>query len=115
MQRDFRFGQIVAWSGTLESIPAGFRLCDGTQNTPDLRDRFIVGPDLTFAVGQEGGTLTHAHDFTSDLHRHNTPAGAAINQAPILNRLTSYETVTGTTDDSANVPPYYALFFIMSN
>lgn len=40
-------GAIIMWSGT--SIPYGWTLCDGTNDTPDLRGRFIVGykPDDT--------------------------------------------------------------------
>ena len=36
-------GLIVMWSGAIAEIPPGWALCDGTQGTPDLRDRFIVG------------------------------------------------------------------------
>jgi hypothetical protein len=36
-------GSIIAWSGSVASIPDGFRLCDGTSGTPDLRNRFIIG------------------------------------------------------------------------
>lgn len=34
-------GGIIMWSGT--TPPAGWALCDGTNNTPDLRGRFVVG------------------------------------------------------------------------
>jgi microcystin-dependent protein len=34
-------GVIVMWSGA--TIPSGWAVCDGTNNTPDLRGRFIVG------------------------------------------------------------------------
>jgi microcystin-dependent protein len=46
-------GGIITWSGALAAIPAGWRLCDGTGGTPDLRDRFILG---TSAGQQPGGT-----------------------------------------------------------
>jgi hypothetical protein len=36
-------GVIVMWSGSFASIPAGWKLCDGSSGTPDLRNRFIVG------------------------------------------------------------------------
>ena len=36
-------GAILLWSGSTGSIPSGFVICDGTNSTPDLRDRFIVG------------------------------------------------------------------------
>ena len=36
-------GVILAWSGAITSIPSGWALCDGSNNTPDLRGRFILG------------------------------------------------------------------------
>jgi hypothetical protein len=34
-------GGIILWSGGV--IPAGWALCDGSNGTPDLRDRFVIG------------------------------------------------------------------------
>lgn len=34
-------GTIVAWTGSVP--PNGWNFCDGTNGTPDLRGRFIVG------------------------------------------------------------------------
>lgn len=36
-------GGIIMWSGSATAIPTGWALCDGGNNTPDLRERFIVG------------------------------------------------------------------------
>ena len=36
-------GIIVQWSGSIESIPNGWALCDGYGGRPDLRGRFILG------------------------------------------------------------------------
>jgi microcystin-dependent protein len=37
-------GGIIMWSGTIANIPTpGWALCDGSNSTPDLRNRFIVG------------------------------------------------------------------------
>lgn len=36
-------GAIIMWSGDPVKLPAGWNLCDGTNGTPDLRGRFIVG------------------------------------------------------------------------
>jgi microcystin-dependent protein len=68
-------GAIILWSGATNAIPTGFVLCDGTNSTPDLRNRFVVGAGSTYAVGATGGadsvTLTsdqmpsHSHTATS--------------------------------------------------
>jgi hypothetical protein len=54
-------GIIVVWSGSIASIPASYFLCNGTNGTPDLRDRFIVGAGSTYAVNAIGGSIGHAH------------------------------------------------------
>jgi len=49
-------GVITMWSGSATSVPVGWTLCDGTDGTPDLRDRFIVGAGGAYASGDTGGT-----------------------------------------------------------
>lgn len=51
-------GCILIWSGSVGSIPSGFVLCNGSNSTPDLRDKFIVGAGNTYSVGQTGGATT---------------------------------------------------------
>lgn len=36
-------GMIMIWSGPADKIPTGWVLCDGTNGTPDLRDKFVLG------------------------------------------------------------------------
>jgi hypothetical protein len=58
-------GLISMWSGSADSIPKGWALCDGNNGTPDLRDRFVVGAGSLYAKGAAGGTvvkdLSHTH------------------------------------------------------
>ena len=71
-------GVIVAWSGTIASIPKGWALCDGNNGTPDLRDRFIIGARKdsngsanTEVLGsplQTGGSVTHNHSGLTGSH-----------------------------------------------
>lgn len=78
-------GVILMWSGTINNIPTGWVICDGNNNTPDLRGRFIAGYDSRDpefnSIGKIGGeskhTLTslemptHSHGMdNSGEHRH---------------------------------------------
>jgi len=49
-------GAIVVWNGIISNIPIGWKLCDGTSGTPDLRDRFIVGAGSSYSVNDTGGS-----------------------------------------------------------
>jgi microcystin-dependent protein len=56
---------IVLWYGSVANVPPGWAVCDGTNGTPDLRDKFILGAGSTYNYGQSGGsanvTLSNAH------------------------------------------------------
>ncbi len=51
-------GGIIMWSGSIASLPPNWKVCDGTNGTPNLRDRFIVGAGSTWNVGNTGGVST---------------------------------------------------------
>ena len=149
-------GGIFLWSGSIGSIPAGYVLCNGSNGTPDLRDRFVVGAGSTYSVDATGGSanaivVTHTHTFsetTSVIAAHNhlsyvcddssTPfynatavsglgtggVNQGIGEARNFTSTTSdagshSHTVSGTTSSAgnsgtnANLPPYYALCYIM--
>ena len=50
----FPVGGIIMWSGSVASIPSGWVLCDGTNSTPNLSDKFVVAAGSTYAVGDTG-------------------------------------------------------------
>ena len=74
-------GIIAVWSGSQGSIPSGWYLCNGSNGTPDLRNRFIVGAGSgsNYSVGNTGGSDTvtlstsqiPAHSHTTNNHSHN--------------------------------------------
>jgi microcystin-dependent protein len=84
-------GIIRMWSGTIANIPTGNVLCDGTNGTPNLADKFIMGTTTPATMNTTGGsnttTLTttqlpaHTHTASSGVqsanHTHNTyiPSG----------------------------------------
>lgn len=57
-------GIILLWSGSIASVPSGWALCNGSNGTPDLRDRFVVGAGNTYSVGDTGGANTVTLDAT---------------------------------------------------
>lgn len=59
-------GMIVMWSGAIATIPTGYALCNGSNGTPDLRNRFVMGAGSTYTPGNKGGSanavnVTHKH------------------------------------------------------
>jgi microcystin-dependent protein len=74
-------GIIAVWSGAEGAIPSGWYLCNGSNGTPDLRNRFIVGAGSgsSYSVGDTGGSNTvtlstsqiPAHSHTTNNHSHN--------------------------------------------
>lgn len=65
-------GMIILWLGTLASIPGGWVLCDGSNGTPDMRDRFTLMAEVLEDVGITGGSTTHYHSGT---HKHTAISG----------------------------------------
>ncbi|MCL1939921.1 MAG: hypothetical protein FWG04_04605 [Desulfovibrionaceae bacterium] len=61
-------GAIIMWSGAIANIPTGWALCDGQNDTPDLRNRFIVGAGDGYTVGTTGGASAHVHAITVQAH-----------------------------------------------
>ena len=126
-------GVIWMWNSSAASIPLGFQLCDGTNGTPDLRDRFVVGAGNTYTVNSTGGSadavvVSHSHSVTDPGHTHSTSvnpnftAGGAegggrdsVGQtASVTGSAATGITVasTGVSGTNANLPPYYALCYI---
>jgi hypothetical protein len=132
-------GLIAIWSGSTGSIPSGWVICDGSNGTPNLRDSFVIGAGNNYAVGAAGGSAnsivvshTHTATVTDPGHAHNFTIPVTPNYQVQGNDLTvpqgfnsGYTTDTSTTGISvtnqstgvsgtgANLPPYYALAFIM--
>ena len=50
---------IIMWSGLLADIPKGWFLCDGTNGTPDLIEKFVLGAPAATNPGSEGGENEH--------------------------------------------------------
>lgn len=96
-------GVIVMWSGTIANIPTGWRLCDGTNNTPDLRNRFIVGAHSGAGIGTIGTSGPGFNAGTGALNANYTPGdtgGLTAHQLTIA-ELASHTHTVGSRDSTA--------------
>ena len=153
-------GGIIMWSGTIASIPSNWRLCNGGNGTPDLRNRFVIGAsidDATIGTGGSGGVtkahtsietptnyvtggskdavvVSHSHGVTDPGHQHNfaykggdgalwsisgppdpwSGAGGETRERLTTTKTTGITiTSEGQSGTNKNLPPYFALAFIM--
>lgn len=119
-------GGIIIWSGASTAVPSGWALCDGTNGTPDLRGRFVLGENEDHAHGKTGGsekvTLTveqmPSHRHTLSLVK-NGAANGNYDYPPATSSATAISVVndpinaTGSSQPHSNMPPYYVLAYIM--
>ena len=115
----FVTGMIIAWYGNTGNIPTGFVLCDGNNNTPDLRDRFIVGAGSAYSPGDTGGSkdavlVSHFHTTENFVGRSNyaEPRNFGVGTDGNLNSTGNTDT-KGEDGTNKNLPPYHALCYIM--
>lgn len=111
-------GGIIMYSGAFEDIPPDFKLCDGTNGTPDLRSTFIAGynesdPDHN-EIGKTGGSKTvilteaqmpkHTHETSQEGgHSHTYADSYYIETA---SELSGKPKVPGTSQET--LPGSYA-------
>jgi len=136
-------GGIILWSGTIATIPDGYKLCNGNNGTPDLRNKFILGAYSDNASvaypnvppNNTGGSanaivVTHNHGLTggsasgtfltgvtSLREGRKTGSTFAVDSITTTSASVSYTKPTvnneGSSGTNANIPPYYALAYIM--
>ena len=152
----FTTGMIMMWSGTIATIPSGWLLCNGSNGTPDLRDKFVIGAtqddsgaaktNVTGSLTQTGGSkdasvVSHSHtaSVSDPGHTHTTTLNVrrganalytsaawgggdrqdATNVVGTSNGNSTGISVGISTEGSSgtnqNLPPYYALAFIMKS
>jgi hypothetical protein len=144
----FVTGMIMMWYGTVATIPSGWFLCNGSNSTPDLRNKFVIAADadsggvakttVTGAATQSGGTadavvVTHTHVATDTGHTHTTTAfgapgaqlsggggsgtalGAITSSTNTALNITNAAPVGSVSGTNQNLPPYYALCYIMKS
>ena len=133
-------GTVTAFSGTFKDgypvnkntglVDKEWHLCDGTNGTPDLRNRFIYGGDGT-NNGATGGETSHtltepelpvftpsirtsmdeSRPNSNSLWHHDRDKVAAGSDSPIMSSAPLAS--IGGNQPHNNMPPYYVLAFMM--
>ena len=126
-------GAIIMWSGA--SPPNGWQLCDDSAEAiaagaPNLTDKFVIGAGSTYSLGAAGGSANstlpaHSHgsgtlsstassDITASTNALAGSSFAAPSAWSAASASISGSTASeGSSGTNANLPPYYALAFIM--
>lgn len=102
-------GCIVMWSGTIATVPSGWRLCDGTNNTPDLRDKFVIGARLD-SNSRAQTTVTGTNTYTGGTkdaqivqHSH-TATSSATSTASVSSDTNSWSATIRAEDGATLIP-----------
>ena len=124
-------GTILLYIGNLDDIPHGWALCDGTNGTPDLRDRFITGAGNIYHIDDTGGENfhqlsieempSHNHLFVGDDdivypwgvtgQRIQYDAESVPEYRP--GGHIGYTSFSGNNQLHENRPPYHAVYYII--
>lgn len=116
----FPIGTIVPYAGTA-AVPTGWAICDGTQGTPDLVNRFAKGASDAEPPGTTGGAATRTLSSSEHLVEHDhgdlaAPAQATIttSEAPAhehvqrSDRGAAYQAIIDSTPGSDTTPIYWS-------
>lgn len=131
-------GAVMLWKGSYATIPDGYQLADGTNGTPDLRGKFLMGIASTEGddnLLETGGESSHTNTLgalsTSSAHTHNVymnSSGALVNaqsggatQVAMAGHNHAWSAVTGSSGAhthtgaytaSDHLPPYTKYYWI---
>ena len=136
-------GGIILWSGTVASIPDGYALCNGSNGTPNLRNKFILGAFSDTASvaypnvppNNTGGSadailVSHNHKFniggtekttisvTTGVEEKDETVDESGENVQVLEEVKAENSnvsivAKGSSGTNANIPPYYCLAYIM--
>jgi len=90
-------GVVCMWSGAVSAIPTGWSLCDGSNSTPDLRGKFIIGAGSTVAsvTAKAGASVTGSISGTT-LTVSAVASGGVISVGDTVSHASILQTATIT-------------------
>ena len=100
-------GGIIMWSGTIAGISTltGWALCDGTNGTPDLRNRFIVGAHSGVGIGTSAtaGPVISADAATNPNYTPGNVGGETSHQLTIAELASHTHALTNIIGDQGGI------------
>jgi hypothetical protein len=136
---EFPIGGIVMLNASIANRPLKTQLCNGANDTLDLRDYFVYGAAVDGDVGVSGGAATHTHNNVdtgaAGSHSHTTApvitgtgnntnmaseyAGTQVSAGghghswgPTTGVDADHVHTLGVTGSGSNLPPYLKLYFV---
>ena len=86
---------IAFWDNS--NIKSGFYLCNGSNSTPNLTDKFLKGAGTGANAGGTGGSSTHTGHTITHTHTETGHTHARVQSGSYTN-TTNFETASGTAD-----------------
>ena len=94
-------GSIIMWNGSSSNIPSGWHICNGENDTPDLRDRFVIGAGNSFFQRSTSGSFTiTANNLPKHGHNIETSYEKGIDQGNPGTNILKFQGGEGVTDYS---------------
>lgn len=100
-------GVMMAWSGSIDTIPPGWALCDGDNGTPDMRGRFLIGAGGQYAVGAQVGSASHTHVATAEESGEHVHEITVEETELSVNQIPAHRHLNGVVD---NAPDFLFAF-----
>lgn len=93
-------GQIVLWYGAAVSVPAGWAICNGSNGTPDLRDRVVIGVSGTKSLDANGGSETASGNTDSGGSHSHTVASVGAHALTVGELPAHHHKIFATNNSS---------------
>ena len=116
-------GSIIMYNGKAEEIPSGWAICDGTNGTPNLLDRFILASTYCGGTGGQGQITLSVSQLPPHRHRLKKCWYGKSDNADDR-QVVRWDDSVSTNDQILTeetgfglpiniMPPYYRLIYIM--
>lgn len=94
-------GSVIMFAGNINNLPINWAICNGSNQTPDLRNKFVYGTDVSYnnSTGGYADSVNVLHNHTQPGHNHTASfSGNAL--APHTHNFDVHSTTGNITNHS---------------